>query len=114
MQQELGNQIILGKNTIIENCTIKGPVVIGENCVLKNAVIGPYVSIQKDSRIENCTVESSILLEKADLSHLKFPVKHSVFGRDVKLRGGIKGKDQAMNFYLGDKSSLKMMWDEDD
>lgn len=114
MKRQFEDQIIIGKDTIVENCTFKGPVVIGDNCVLKNAEIGPYVSIQNHGRIENCRIESSILLEGTELLDLKYPVSHSVFGRNVKLDGGMKGKENAMNFYLGDKSSIKMSWESDE
>lgn len=101
-------QIIIGKQTIVENCSFIGPVIIGENCVLKNAVIGPYVSIQNECRIENCKMERSILLEKAELSNLELPVSHSVFGREVQLKGGKKGASKTLHLQLGDKSNLKV------
>lgn len=114
MQRILDDQIVLGKHTVVENCTFKGPVIIGENCVLRNAQIGPFVSIQNDCLIEDCTIDSSILLDKVHLSNLKYPISQSVFGREVKLKGSIKGKQNAMNFYLGDKSNLNVMWDSNE
>ncbi len=113
MQRDLEDRIILGKHTIIENCTIKGPVIIGENCILRNATIGPFVAIQDECRIEGCIIDHSILLEKSIVRHLPYPVSHSVFGREVHLAGLMKGKNKFMNFHLGDKSRLIIHEDHD-
>ncbi len=49
-------------HTIVqENAVIIQPCFIGENVVLKNTVIGPYVSLGKDSHIENSVIENSII-----------------------------------------------------
>lgn len=106
MQSEWKDQIVLGQNTIVENCTLRAPVIIGKNCVLKNAVIGPYVSVQDEVTIEHCRIDHSILLEKALLRHLSYPVSYSVFGREVHFEGYIQGPNPSMHFYLGDKSQL--------
>src|SRR5699024_402373 len=74
MRQQLDEQIQIGNNTIIENCTIKGPVMIGDNCVLRNVEIGPYVAIQDGCQLENCQLESSILLENTTLFDLNVPI----------------------------------------
>ncbi len=114
LEHKLNQQIIIGKQSIVENCSFIGPVIIGENCVLKNAVIGPYVSIQNECQIENCKMERSILLEKAELSNLEVLVSHSVFGREVQLKGGKKGMPKTLHLQLGDKSNIKWMGNSDD
>jgi len=60
------NSLLLGKegtsiksplhNTIIEN-----PVIIGTGCVIRDSVIGPNVSIDRDTRIINCNMEDTII-----------------------------------------------------
>ncbi len=43
------------------NATIIQPCYIGENVELKNSVIGPYVSIGKNSKVESCVISNSII-----------------------------------------------------
>jgi glucose-1-phosphate thymidylyltransferase len=107
MKKKYDEKIILGKNTIVENCTLKGPLIIGENCVLRNAEIGPYVSVQAHCRLENCQIDHSILLEKAMVCDLP-SVSSSVFGREVQIRGQKHYSKKAFHFYLGDKSNVDM------
>ncbi|RXT13969.1 glucose-1-phosphate thymidylyltransferase [Ammoniphilus sp. CFH 90114] len=112
LEKEYEGQILLGKNTVVENCTLIAPIVIGDDCILRNAVIGPFVSIQDQCRIENCQIDQSILLEKNVISHLQYPVSKSVFGREVHLEGTANAK--SLHFYLGDKSRLTMKRNQGD
>jgi glucose-1-phosphate thymidylyltransferase len=114
MKKNFEEQIVLGKHTTLENCTLKGPVVIGENCVLRNAVIGPFVSVQDQCQINNCTIEHCILLQKVVISDVAQPVKQSVFGREVHFVGLNKKIKKVVNLYLGDKSKIEMQMDGDD
>lgn len=114
MEKKLDDQIVLGKHTVIENCTLVGPVIVGENCVLRNCVVGPFVSIQDQAIVENCLIDRSILLEKAVIRDLQYPVSKSVFGREAQLIGA--GDDAKMyhHFYLGDKTRINMKRDQRD
>lgn len=44
-----------------ENSTIIPPCFIGENVVLKNATVGPNVSLGANSKVENSTVKNSLV-----------------------------------------------------
>ncbi|RKD25767.1 glucose-1-phosphate thymidylyltransferase [Ammoniphilus oxalaticus] len=114
MRREWGDKSSIGDNVTLENCKIIPPVIIGANSVLKNAVIGPYVSTQERVHVENCQVASSILLEEASLKDLSTPIVNSVFGREVRLKGRLKGNATELNFTLGDKSSLNLAGDQDE
>jgi glucose-1-phosphate thymidylyltransferase len=52
---------------ILENSVIIQPCFIGENVSLKNTVIGPYVSLSKNSCIENSIVQNSIIGENSNI-----------------------------------------------
>lgn len=51
------------------NCTFIQPVVVHPCSQLTNCVIGPYVTIGRDSVLDNCIVENSIVMEKVQLSN---------------------------------------------
>lgn len=58
-----GEQLV--SNTIIkENSTVIAPCYVGEGVVLKNAIIGPNVSIGKGCTIENTTIKNSLVQTK--------------------------------------------------
>ncbi|HEU4962476.1 MAG TPA: glucose-1-phosphate thymidylyltransferase [Bacilli bacterium] len=108
LRQRAGDGVIVGDNTVLDNCKLIPPVVIGRDCELTNATIGPYVSLQDDCELEDCRIEHSICLENTVIQHVKQPITHSIFGRDTELQGddGDPGKLQCL---LGDKSKLWVM-----
>ncbi len=52
---------LISETAKIENCTIIKPCFIGENVNLKNAVIGPYTSLENGASVENAIVSRSIV-----------------------------------------------------
>jgi glucose-1-phosphate thymidylyltransferase len=101
-----GDRITIGKNSRVENCTFKGPVLIGDGCHLKNVVIGPYVSVQDGVTLNSCVIENSICLEGSSIRGVEMKIEQSVFGRLTKLHGGKKAKK--ITVMLGDHSQVAM------
>lgn len=107
LSRELGDTYQVGASSVLENCQIVGPVLIGEGCTIKNCRLGPYVSIQDGVRLENCAqIENSILLENSILQDVAWKVKDSVFGRSAHLTG--ETADSCGVFILSDKSSIRI------
>lgn len=80
----------------IENSTIIEPCFIGENVVVRNAVVGPYASLEKGAYIENAVVSHSII---GDYSSVKNSViKNSLLGNYVNCQA------KAEELSLGDYS----------
>lgn len=80
----------------IENSTIIEPCFIGENVVVRNAVVGPYASLEKGAYIENAVVNHSII---GDYSSVKNSViKNSLLGNYVNCQA------KAEELSLGDYS----------
>ncbi|OYQ33276.1 nucleotidyltransferase [Flavobacterium cyanobacteriorum] len=55
-----GENLVSG-SVVADNSTIIPPCFIGENVVLKNAVIGPNVSLGANTRVEDSTVKNSLV-----------------------------------------------------
>ena len=55
-----GKQLLSDKYTS-ENSKVIPPCYIGDGVVLKNATVGPFVSIGNETTLENCTVKNSII-----------------------------------------------------
>ncbi|XOS93883.1 hypothetical protein ACLMAB_10945 [Brevibacillus laterosporus] len=88
LDKSVGTEVQVGEGSLIDNCKIIGPVMIGEDCVLSNCTIGPYVSIQNGAEVRNCQrIENSILLEDTKLVNLDCYIHDSIFGRSSYLVG---------------------------
>lgn len=85
-------------NITVDRSFIKNPVFIGENTEIINSVIGPFVSLGKNSIIENCILDNSVVEERADLQGIIS--SNSIIGCDVKIENISKD-----NLIIGDKSN---------
>jgi glucose-1-phosphate thymidylyltransferase len=105
LKQELDDQVIIGEQSIVENCELIGPLLIGNNCRIRNCKLGPYLSIQHGAQLINCHhVEESILLENTSLIDIDWVVSESVFGRFSQLVGNRSANRSV--FVVSDKSYI--------
>lgn len=105
LKQELDDQVNIGDQSIVENCELIAPVLIGNNCRIRNCKLGPYLSIQDGVELVNCHhVEESILLENSSLMDIDWVVTESIFGRFSQLVG--KRKTNRGVFIISDKTSI--------
>ena len=87
-----------------ENCTIKGPVIIGMNCKISGSYIGPYTSIGDKCEIVGTEIEDSVIMDNVSIYNSE-RIVDSLIGRDVKIfkKNGLpKGK----RFVIGDNSEV--------
>jgi len=85
------------KNITVEKSWLKNPVYIGKNTQIINSVIGPHVSISKNSIIKNSIIENSVIEKNANLENIIS--KNSIIGSNVKVEGISKNR-----LIIGDKS----------
>jgi glucose-1-phosphate thymidylyltransferase len=92
MLDEMAAEEMIHELSVLDNCTIVGPVSIDKGCVLKDCIIGPYVSIGAGSHIEDCRMENSIILSGVHLKHISYPLKDTIIGyRSVM--AGLQSRD---------------------
>lgn len=73
-------------NTLIKNnCILIEPCYIGENVVLENSVIGPHVSIGKNSTVKNSIIKNSIIQTGVNISDKN--IVNSMIGNFANLSG---------------------------
>ncbi|UCE14064.1 MAG: NTP transferase domain-containing protein [Candidatus Heimdallarchaeota archaeon] len=83
----------------LENTITISPVSVQENCRISNSIIGPYVSIDKNTVIDKSILSSSIVGRS---SHISNSILHdSLIGDEVKLIG--RGHD----LNIGDHSKVQ-------
>lgn len=83
----------------VENSVIIDPVYVGPGARVKNAVVGPYVSIESDAVVENAVVRDSIVFARARVENVV--LKDSLIGRDA----GLSGQPDSIN--IGDHSEVR-------
>ncbi len=83
----------------ITNSVIIQPCFIGENVELKNAVVGPHVSIGNNSSISNSVIKNSIVQTNAKISHAV--IENSIFGNFAVYSG------KALDLSVGDYNVIK-------
>ena len=76
---------LVSDKVTVENSIIVHPSYIEEGVVLKNSVVGPYVSISKNTTIENCVIKNSIIQSKTILKNKL--IENSMIGNNATLEG---------------------------
>jgi glucose-1-phosphate thymidylyltransferase len=98
---------VIGQGTELgRGAVIRGPVNIGRNCVIKEATVGPYVSVGDNARIERSHVERSIIMEGTSIIDGHW-ISRSIFGRDVRAMPMVRSGERENRFILGDHSVVE-------
>lgn len=92
------NKALTGKHQN-ENSIIIPPCYIGDGVVLRNAVVGPYVSLGSNTVVENSVISNSIVQSHARLSNTV--VTNSMVGNYA----GVYGK--AADLSIGDYNTIQ-------
>lgn len=89
---------LIASNATIENSVIIEPCFIGEHAVIKNAVVGPFVSVGHNSTVEDTVITNSIIQNKSQIKNAL--LDNSMVGNVSKFTGS---KDE---LNIGDFSNL--------
>lgn len=77
------NELKIDSSVICENSVIIQPCYFGKNVKLKNAVVGPYVSVGENTEISNSIVENSIIQAHSKIK--KANITDSMIGNHTKI-----------------------------
>jgi len=102
---QIKGEVIIEKDVLIKNSTIRGPAIIGSKTKIIDSYIGPFTSIQNRCKIVKTEVENSIILEGSEIRNIGSRIDESLIGRDVKIFKS-PPKPSAYRFMVGDKSEL--------
>lgn len=78
-------RVVLQKDAVVVNSTIRGPAIIGERTRIENAFVGPYTSIYHDCVIRDCEIEHSVVLEHSHVADAPARISDSLIGRNVEI-----------------------------
>jgi glucose-1-phosphate thymidylyltransferase len=77
---EVQGRVHVHPTALLEDVTIRGPVVIGARTHVSGAFIGPYTSIGDDVSITNAEIENSIVHSGARIAHVSRRLEGCVLG----------------------------------
>ena len=104
MRDDDNNGIFIGKNCTIEpDSKIIPPVIIDENSIIKSStVIGPNVSIGKNSHLEKCTIKNSIIMNDC-IINASLQIVNSIIADGTEIR---KNTSNESVYLLGERSQI--------
>jgi len=89
-------ETLMAASAKMENATIIAPCFIGENVQIRNAVIGPHVSLEAGVIVENALISNSIIQEQTTVKNAA--LTNSMLGKNVNY------SDKPKEISLGDFS----------
>jgi glucose-1-phosphate thymidylyltransferase len=104
----ISGRVHVGKGSILKNCTVRGPAVIGEDCVLEDSYVGPFTSIGDGARVSHAEIEHCILREKCQIVDFHGRIEDSLIGVNVELTRG-NNKPLAFRLMIGDDSKVEVV-----
>ena len=82
------NENIIDSSLKLENSVIIEPCFIAKNVEIKNAIIGPHVSIGENTVIKNSVISNSIIQTNSFIRSSNF--KNSMIGNHASIKGNVK------------------------
>ncbi len=107
-QSRLSGRVHIGTGSILKNCTVRGPAVIGKDCFLENSYVGPFTSIGDGAHVSHAEIEHSILREKCQILDFNGRIEDSLIGVNVELTRS-QSKPVAFRLMLGDDSKVEVV-----
>lgn len=104
----VSGRVQIGEGTVLKNCTVRGPAVIGRDCMLEDSYVGPFTAIGDGARVSQAEIEHSILREKCQIQHFNGRIVDSLIGANVELCRS-HSKPVAYKFMLGDDSKVDVV-----
>jgi glucose-1-phosphate thymidylyltransferase len=108
IESTLEGAVQLGEGSLLERCTVRGPVVIGAGCRLSDTFVGPYTAISDGVVVEHAEIEHSIILENSRICRLGARMADSLIGRDCVIAHS-EALPVAYRFMVGDSSQIGIL-----
>lgn len=98
-------RVMVGRNAVIRESTIRGPVVIGEGAHVEHSFVGPHTSIGDGVRLIRSSVEHSVLMSGSEVIGVD-RMDDSLIGKRVRISRNSSHK--ALRLMIGDDSVLEV------
>ncbi|HWE11674.1 MAG TPA: NDP-sugar synthase [Solirubrobacteraceae bacterium] len=85
-ENQIEGRVLIHPSAEVRSSLIAGPVIIGAGARVENAYIGPYTSVGSDAVVEGSEISRSIILEGAQILHVRDRIEASTIGRGAFIR----------------------------
>ena len=99
-------KVSIGANSIIENSTLQGPVVIADDCQIKESTIGPHTSISAKCVICKSDIRNSVLLEGCHVIDI-IGITDSLLGKDSTIHKESTAT-RTKKLFVGDDANIEL------
>jgi glucose-1-phosphate thymidylyltransferase len=106
-RSQIIGRVQIDPDSILRNCTVRGPAIIGSGCHLENCFIGPYTSIGDRVTLIDADIEHSVILEEARVEGIDRRIVDSVIGQRSHLRLAAQ-RPKALRFMIGKDSQIEL------
>jgi glucose-1-phosphate thymidylyltransferase len=101
----ISGNIMIGKDTKINNTKIEGPVIIGNNCALDGVYVGPNTSVGDNTQLSYCNIGDSIIMSDCVLrGNLK--IRKSIIAANSNIT--LENKNDEKVFLLGEGTRITL------
>jgi glucose-1-phosphate thymidylyltransferase len=104
----ISGRVHVGHGSILKNCTVRGPAMIGNDCVLEHSYVGPFTSIGDRARVSHAEIEHCILRENCQIVDFHGRIEDSLIGVNVELTRSTN-KPVAFRLMIGDDSKVEVV-----
>ena len=106
-ESEIVGEVQVAAGAVVRGSRLRGPVSVAAGAVIENSYVGPYTSVGEDARVIGSEVEYSILMTGARLEGLSRRLDSSILGEEATVEGE-PGRRSTVQFFLGDRSTVKL------
>ncbi|MBN1466975.1 glucose-1-phosphate thymidylyltransferase, partial [candidate division KSB1 bacterium] len=99
--------VVVDEGARIINSVVRGPVVIGKNTLIENCFIGPFTSIGHRCTIRNSEVEFSLVLDEVEILDVGVRIEGSLLGVSARIVSS-SGRPRSNRFMVGDQSLIEI------
>jgi glucose-1-phosphate thymidylyltransferase len=103
----LEGKVVIEAGARLDNCTVRGPAIIGRGTVVDDAYIGPYTSISAECVIHGAEIEHSIVLERTRIDSVDGKIESSLIGKGCLIRRS-PVRPRAYKLMMGDHSVVEL------
>ena len=107
-ESQVTGRVQIGTDSVLKNCKVRGPAIIGERCHLENCFIGPYSSIGDGVTLIDADIEHSVILEQARVEGIDNRIVDSLIGERSHLKLAPQ-RPKALRFSLGKDSLVELV-----
>lgn len=105
---EVEGPVVVEAGAVVESSRLIGPLIIGSGALVKDCQLGPYVAIGRECRLESVCLRDSVLMERAVLERIVWPLEGCLIGQQAVI-SGLFTEGGRFSLALADHSQIRAL-----